>query len=87
MHIEDSVESERKRVIQNQQIGAVCKGLRVVGINKIYRSSLFGFPSEKDVHAVNNVYFEVEDGELMSILGHNGAGIQKLCRTIINLPR
>jgi len=38
--------------------------------------------SAQDIHAVKSVYLEVEDGELLSILGHNGAG--NLCVFLVN---
>ena len=73
-YIENSVQTEQERVLQNHRIGAECRGLRIVGINKKYQSSVLGFKSDKDIHAVRDCYLEVDDGELLSILGHNGAG-------------
>jgi len=35
--------------------------------------------------ALNNVFLEVEKGELLSILGHNGAGKSTLINIIIGL--
>lgn len=69
------MEVEQERVTQNHQTGAQCKGLRIVGIDKVYSRSIFGFSGKDDVHAVRDVYLEVEDGELLGLLGHNGAGI------------
>ncbi len=75
INVENSIEDERERVLKNHQLGAECKGLRIIGMNKIHRRSVLGFASSKDVHAVKDAYLEVDDGELLSLLGHNGAGI------------
>jgi ABC-type multidrug transport system ATPase subunit len=34
----------------------------------------FGIKSPKDVHAVKEIYMEVQKNELLCLLGHNGAG-------------
>ena len=30
--------------------------------------------TSEDVHALKDVYLELEEGELLALLGHNGAG-------------
>lgn len=49
-------------------------GLRIIGLNKIYTKHNFGCLRRKDMHAVKDLRLDVNDGELLSILGHNGAG-------------
>ena len=78
------MEVEQERVLQNYQTAAECKGLRVVGIDKVYNRSVFGRSGKNDVHAVRDVYLEVEDGELLGLLGHNGAGIISFSKTSYN---
>jgi ATP-binding cassette subfamily A (ABC1) protein 5 len=74
MKQKDSVEQERKKVMQSEKKGLVCDGLRVVDIRKTYYAKLCGRKSKKDVHAVNGVSLEIPDKELLCLLGHNGAG-------------
>ncbi len=74
--VTDSVKYERERVLENQRNNNECFGLRIVGLNKIYNKSLCRTKSSKEVHAVKDIYMEVDDGELLTLLGHNGAGIK-----------
>jgi len=43
-------------------------------LNKKYHKYPFGIKSKDDLHAVKDIYLEVEDCELLTILGHKGAG-------------
>ncbi len=49
-------------------------GLRITRLGKTYRKYPFGINSTADFEALRDVYLEIEDGELLGILGHNGAG-------------
>lgn len=69
-----SVRAEKKRVMVAEQNGEPCQGLRVVGLKKTYFKKPCGMKSKNDVHAVKGVWFEAADRELLSLLGHNGAG-------------
>lgn len=69
-----SVEIEEERVKGDEGYGVACGGLRIVGIEKIYRKWPFGIKSIKDVHAVRGIYLDVPKSELLCLLGHNGAG-------------
>lgn len=69
-----SVEDETERVKEDEKAGIVNGGLRIVGIQKIYRKWPFGIKSTKDVHAVRGIHLDVPKGELLGLLGHNGAG-------------
>lgn len=73
-NITDSVKYERERVLENQRNNNECFGMRIVGLNKIYNKSIFRTKSSKEIHAVKDLYLEVDDGELLTLLGHNGAG-------------
>ena len=46
-------------MIEDEKNDVFADGLRVVGIKKVYHRSLFGFKSNKDVHAVSGIYLEV----------------------------
>ena len=70
----NSVELEKKKVIENEEKEIYADGLRIVNISKIYRKLPFGMVSAKDVHAVKGIYLEVAKNELLCLLGHNGAG-------------
>ena len=69
-----SAEVEKKKVLESEARGAFADGLRVVGIEKIYRRLPFGIKSKNDVYAVKGVYLDVPKNELLCLLGHNGAG-------------
>lgn len=72
--VKRSVEDEEERVKEDERAGLVSGGLRIVGIQKIYRKWPFGIKSIKDVHAVQGIHLEVPKSELLCLLGHNGAG-------------
>ena len=72
----DTVQHEREKVLIQEREGNVNEnGIRIIGIQKNYPKYPFGIKSDKDVQALKGVYLEVDSGELLSILGHNGAGI------------
>ena len=70
----DSVEAEKAKVQKRSQDGVPALGIRIEGVSKTYKKYPFGIKSKKDVHAVRGVYLEVDEGELLGLLGHNGAG-------------
>lgn len=45
----------------------------MIGLDKCYTTAVF-CQSKSQIHAVKNLNLEVNDGELLGILGHNGAG-------------
>ena len=46
--------------------------MRIRNLGKTYSKYPFGIKSKKDVIALKNVYLEIEEGEILAILGHNG---------------
>ena len=70
----DSIKAEKEKVLQNNDENNDCKGLRITKLNKIFRNSTFGIRTSPDVHAVKDIYLEVNDCELLALIGHNGAG-------------
>ena len=62
------------QVIQNNDENADCRGLRITKLNKIFHKYPFGIKSSGDVHAFKDIYLEVDDCELLALIGHNGAG-------------
>ena len=70
----NSVDQEKEKVIENEQRNIVSSGLRINGVQKVYRKLPFGISSARDVYAVRGIWLEVPRNELLCLLGHNGAG-------------
>ncbi|KAL4479229.1 hypothetical protein ABPG72_011441 [Tetrahymena utriculariae] len=85
MNLYNTVSRERSRVQSNDKGGAEVKGMRVVGLGKIFHKYPFGIKSSKDKIALKDVYFEVDGGELIAILGHNGAGKSTMINILTGL--
>jgi|ERR1740117_236456 len=81
----NSVEEEKRRVMEDEENGVAVKGIRMVGIEKIYRRLPFGIKSVNDVHAVKGVTLEISKNELFCLLGHNGAGKSTLFNIMTGL--
>jgi peptide/nickel transport system ATP-binding protein len=56
--------------------------LKLDGISKVYRVGTFG---GKELQAVNNVSFEVGDGEVVSLIGESGSGKSTIGKMILRL--
>jgi ATP-binding cassette subfamily A (ABC1) protein 5 len=61
-------------VLEDEKMEIHNSGLRIVGVQKVYRKLPFGIVSPKDVYAVRGIYLTVQRNELLCLLGHNGAG-------------
>ena len=70
----DSTFVEKNQILEDEANGVESTGLRIVGVEKVYRKLPFGFKSKNDVHAVRGVYLDIPRNELLCLLGHNGAG-------------
>ena len=64
-----TVNKEYGKIINDEHNNIFLDGLRIVGASKIYNLS-----HGKKLKALENIYLEVSRGELLSLLGHNGAG-------------
>ncbi len=56
--------------------------LKLEKISKVYKTGTFG---GKDLRAVNNVSFEVRDGEVVSLIGESGSGKSTIGKMILRL--
>jgi len=56
--------------------------LRLDGVSKVYRVGTFG---GKELHAVNNVSFDIKDGEVISLIGESGSGKSTIGKMILHL--
>ncbi len=56
--------------------------LKLSGISKIYHVGTFG---GKELRAVNNVSFDVQDGEVVSLIGESGSGKSTIGKMILRL--
>jgi peptide/nickel transport system ATP-binding protein len=58
------------------------KMLKLDNISKIYKVGTFG---GKELHAVSNVSFDIEDGEVVSLIGESGSGKSTIGKMILRL--
>ncbi len=56
--------------------------LKLDQVSKIYKIGAFG---SKDLHAVSNVSLEVQDGQIVSLIGESGSGKSTIGRMILHL--
>jgi peptide/nickel transport system ATP-binding protein len=56
--------------------------LKLDNISKIYRVGTFG---GKELHAVSDVSFDIEDGEVVSLIGESGSGKSTIGKMILRL--
>ena len=56
--------------------------LKLNGVSKVYRVGTFG---GKELHAVNDVSFDVKDGEVVSLIGESGSGKSTIGKMILRL--
>ena len=56
--------------------------LKLDGVSKVYKVGTFG---GKELHAVSNVSFDVQDGEVVSLIGESGSGKSTIGKMILRL--
>ena len=69
----DTASQEKEKVLNFEEEGISAEGIRVIGLEKTYKK----YPccsSKYDVHALKPLYLEIEKGEILALLGQNGAG-------------
>ena len=74
----NTVKNEYNKIISEEKNNLFLDGLRIVGASKIYNLS-----QGKKLSALENIYFDVSRGKLISLLGHNGAGKTTLINTLV----
>ena len=62
--------------------GVLKRMLKLDEVSKVYRVGTFG---GKKLHAVNNVSFDVKDGEVVSLIGESGSGKTTIGKMILHL--
>lgn len=57
--LDPSVKKERNKVLKNLEKGKKARGVRIVGIEKVYRKHQCIKKSKNDVHAIKGIHIEV----------------------------
>jgi len=72
-----------KNLILSKELkgGKHIEGVRTLGLSKTYKSMTGG----ADVKALKNAFFEINTGQLLGVMGHNGAGKSTMINTICGL--
>ena len=71
---EDSILREKEKILSLINDKVESNGIRIFNVSKTFKMGFCGTSSKNDVHALKNLFLEIEDGELLGLLGHNGAG-------------
>lgn len=79
---DSSVKSEYFSTVDEMAKWRKFQGVLINGIGRVYRKYPFGITSPHDLQAVKNIFLKVESGELVAILGKNGAGKTSLINVI-----
>ena len=69
----NSVKKETSHVLDDEARGVSVQGLRVVDLSKTYSTGDCCI-AKGVINAVNSIFLEVSNNELLCLLGHNGAG-------------
>lgn len=86
----NTAQDEKNNIKMQENNNMPCEGLRIVNLSKTFYnnsfSSLFcGHRESDEVNALQNVFLEIQQGELLSIMGHNGAGKSTLINVLSGL--
>jgi ABC-type multidrug transport system ATPase subunit len=82
---DDPVAREKERVLNYHSNEYEANGVRIVDLSKTYKMGTCGTRSSHDVHALKNIFLEIEEGELLGLLGHNGAGKTTLINVLTGI--
>lgn len=61
--------------------GKYIDGVRALGLSKTYQS----ISGDADIEALKQTFFEVSSGQLLGVMGHNGAGKSTMINTLCGL--
>ena len=84
-NIDESVRQEKDKVVHDLKEDVFCDGLRITDLKKTYKRFPCGIKSRKDVFANKGIYLDMNENELLCILGHNGAGKSTLISVLTGI--
>jgi len=84
-HTHDTAREEKMNVQELEAASMPCKGVRVLGLSKTYERPMCSSTQKEDIQALKNLFLEIQEGELLGVMGHNGAGKTTLINVLSGL--
>ncbi len=85
--VDDTIYSTKERSAIHKMLYQNAPLLKVLNLKKEFISSSFLFSNNKKIKAVDNISFNIFEGETLGLVGESGCGKTTLGRTILQLEK